>query len=259
MRAILSTTIQLDDAGLISVPVQLCNSTDKGADISFKMGDPNGAPVTQQYVDGSGNVVPRDQMTKTYEGTIIPADQIKAIDEATSIKTMKIEQVIEKNSFPFERIEKSYYVQTPKKGGNAKAFRLLVDALNGSVALVKVCIRNRQSLLALYVRDDVMMASTVTFADQLVAPDEQVQAHVNEAVSEAEVNMARQLLDMRRGTGFMDNTADEVMAQRRELVERVAAGGTVSAPAETPTEAPAGNLIDALTKSLESAGVEVAA
>lgn len=259
MRAILTTTIQLDDAGLISVPVQLVNATDKGADISFNMADSNGGPVKQQYVDANGMVVARADMTKTFEGTMIPAESIKAIDESTKIKTLKVEQLVDATGFPFDRVEGRYFIQANPKIGNPKAFKLLVEALDGSVAVTKVTIRSRQQLLALFVQDGVMMGATMLFADELAKPDTAVEAHKAEEVSEAEVTMAKQLLEMKRGTGFLDNAKDEGLAQRRTLVDEAVAGKPITAPVEVEDEAPADDLMAALEASLKAQGAEVTA
>jgi DNA end-binding protein Ku len=67
--------------------------------------------------------------------------------------------------------EKSYYLEPDKAG--VKPYVLLRDALeqSGKVAVVKVRLRNRESLAALRVRDGVFVLETMLWPDEVRSPD----------------------------------------------------------------------------------------
>lgn len=263
MKSVLKTSIQLDDAGLISIPVSVCKATSKEADISFKMGDPQGGPVVQQYVDANGAVVAKDDMTRTYNGTIIDQDAIDSIKDATKKRTLKVEEFVSAKDFTTkyaERIEGRYFLQPDTKNPTAaSALALFVEAMKSEkvVAISEICLRDRQSLVAFYPgSDDAVIMVTMAYADEVRAADEAALAHTKIKVNKDEVALARQLIQTKKSDGaFCESAFDDAIPEKRKLVDAALAGQTPVAPAAKPAATTTPSLAEALKASLEAQGV----
>ena len=265
MKSVLKTSIQLDSAGLFNIPVSVAKATSKEADISFKLGDPQGGPLTQQYVDANGKVVAKDDQTRTFNGTVIDQDAIDAIKDSTKKRTLTVEEFVPLKDFREkygERIEGRYFLQADTKGNpNAtKALALFVEAMKAEkvVAVSEICLRDRQSLVAFYPDStDAMVMVTMAYADEVRDPDEAVLAHTQIKVNKDEVALARQLVQAKKSDGaFCESAFDDAIPAKAKLVE-AALGGTVpTTPAKQPAAPAQGDLMEALKASLEAQGVE---
>lgn len=254
MKPIASTNISL---GLINLPVGICKATGALEDVAFKLGDPKGGAVTQQYVDSAGNVIPRDRQTKVIDGKVIDKDSLDAITELTKIKTLTVEDIVDRADFIAEghRITGFYYLQNTKKGGNPAAYKLFTDALAkiDGVAITKFTLRTRQQQIAIWPNaEGILCASTLNFSSDTREPDENVKMHLEATYSEAEMNMAVQLLTALKGNGFntLHTATDEAVTLRKELVEKALAGEKIEKPKDAPQAEKNAALADALAASL---------
>ncbi len=142
-----------------------------------------------------------------------------------------------------------------ERGG--KSYRLLVKAMKEAekVGIARVVMRTKQYLAALRPVDDVLVLSTMNYADE-IAPVEELGEipGANEKVTEREMKMAQQLIESL--SAKFDPTAyrDEYREQVVEMIERKADGEEiVSPPTEDDQPAPVVDLMAALEASLEAA------
>lgn len=65
--------------------------------------------------------------------------------------------------------DKSYYLAPQEIGASAKAYRLLGQAMKdvGKIAIAKITIRNKQTLAALRVFEDVLILETIFYPDEV--------------------------------------------------------------------------------------------
>jgi non-homologous end joining protein Ku len=258
MKAIATTNITF---GLLNLPVQVVQATEKGSDVSFKMCGPSGQPLTQQYRAADGTTYTRGTASKGIENadkSITPVDSkaLTAIAERTKINGLVIEEFTPAIELwkRAHRINGHYYVQMVKKGGNANTMKLFTDRMEARnlCAVVKWTPRTRQEQLVLHAKDGVLHAYAVEFADDVRLPDEAVTAHNSGTYSQAEADMADQLIAAftKDEPEAMDTMKDEAVAERHALVQQYLSGATVSAPEPQAQQEANAGLMDALAASL---------
>lgn len=253
MKAIANTTISL---GLINLPVGICKATGELDDVKFNLGDSQGRRLTQQYVDPEGKVVPLDQRTKTIDGHVIDKDSLEAIAEQTKLPVLNVSKIEARSKFVAQsfRITGYYFLQSTPKTGNLNAYKLFVDALQkiDAVAVTKFTFRSRQQLLVLYPMNGVLCANTVSFGTDVREPDDTVMAHRAGSYSDAELDMAVQLLTALSANGGdpLASETDEAVTLRHELVEKAKSGEKIEKPADAPQADKNAALADALAASL---------
>src|SRR3954467_9633512 len=156
--------------GLVTVPVKLYSAVNKKTVRFNQLNAETGARVQQKRVDSqTGEEVPYDDIVKGYE---ISSDRYVVIEpseldslEPEKTKTIDITDFVSGDQIDPIFYDHPYYL-APGTGG-AKPYRLLVEAMKetGRVAIAKVVIRQKESLVALRPEGDVLGMSTMLFAD----------------------------------------------------------------------------------------------
>lgn len=255
MKAICNVTLSF---GLISLPVGICKATGELDDVSFNLGDEQGSRLSQQYVNTSGTVVPSNEQTRMFNGHIVDKDALANIAEQTKLTDMTILKIEKRERFldQAHRITGSYFVQSTKKVGNDKAFKLFVDALRNtsSVAISKVCLRTRQQLFVLWPDEyGNLRGSTLSFASDDRSADDNVKSHQSSSYETGEMKMAVQILKALSSSKSdpLNDATDEAIALRKALVQQYLDGEFVPVVSKPQPEKNAA-LADALAASLEA-------
>ena len=255
-RSIATATISF---GLVTVPVRVYPATRLAAGLSFHMLHARDrVRLKQQYVcPREDAVVSRREMVKGYEYgkdkyVIFTPAELKALDEQAT-NGIEITEFLPADAVDPVYFEKTYYLG-PDKGGE-KAFSLLAETMEtvDRVALAQYAARGksylvllraaggRLSMQQLYHSDEVRDASEV--------PGERRQNR------EAEVKLARQLIDQISEEKFRPQRYEDVVRKRIEkLIQAKLKGKEITAaPAERP-KAEVIDLMAALKASLGSKG-----
>jgi DNA end-binding protein Ku len=137
-----------------------------------------------------------------------------------------------------------------------KAYRLLADALEaeGQVGVAKVALRDKEHLATVRLKDDVFVLETMHWPDEIRAAEfEELGKKVE--VRDAEVKMARQLIQQLSGEFRPEEFEDEYRVRLQELAERKIEGQEVTVAAEPAAEEPAQvvDLMEALKASVAEA------
>ena len=95
-----------------------------------------------------------------------------------------------------------YYV-VPNRGG-ARSYKLLLQAMRdtGKVAIARVVLRSRERLVAVHPREDVLMMTTLTYADEVNPTSE-----LSELGEEQEVIVGRARAGRRAPAGAVPGRA----------------------------------------------------
>jgi DNA end-binding protein Ku len=159
---------------------------------------------------------------------------------------------------PLEQVDpmyfaKSYYLEPDAAG--AKPYVLLREALerSGRVALVKIALRQRESLATLRVRDGVFVLEMMLWPDEIREPDFGFLDDDIE-VRAQELKMAESLIESLSGDFQPDQYADNYREALQALIEAKVEGREVVAPAEPAADT--GTVVDlmaALRASVEAA------
>jgi DNA end-binding protein Ku len=135
---------------------------------------------------------------------------------------------------------------------------LLREALRESdrVAVVTVSVRSRMTMAVLRVIDDVIALQTLLWPDEV--RDASRLDHLDEVSEpkEAEVAMARMLVDSMAGDFEPEGHVDDFKEAVEALVAKKIEGGEVTTAPEAPDEADSGEVVDllaALQRSVDRA------
>ena len=255
-RAIWSGAISF---GLVNIPVKLYSAVSRKTVRFHQIDAESGARVRQKRVGADGEEVPYEQIVKGYEigpdryVTITP-EELESL-EPQKTRTIDIEEFVDLSEIDPIYFDHSYYL-APAAGG-AKAYRLLVDAMedSGKVAVARVVLRSKEHLVAIRPRDGALALETMLFADEVVPPDslEELSTDGDVETSERELTMAKQLIDSLTSEFEPEKYRDEYRERVLDLIERKAQGETVvvETPAEEPKKVP--DLMAALEASIASA------
>jgi DNA end-binding protein Ku len=148
------------------------------------------------------------------------------------------------------RLARSYYCEPT--GPDLRPYVLLREALlhTGRVALVKVALRQRESLAVLRVREGLLVLQLMLWPDEVRSPQFAF-LHDDVAVRPRELDLAETLVDTLTGEIDPALLVDEYRAALGQLIESKLAGRSVALPATE--ESPALDLMDALRRTVEQA------
>jgi DNA end-binding protein Ku len=244
--------------GLVTIPVKLYSATEQ-KDVSFhQVRRSDGSRIRYKRVSqADGEEVPYGEIAKGYElengETVVLTDEDFADLPLTTSRAIDVLQFV-----PLEQVdpiffEKSYYIEPDKAG--AKPYVLLRDALeeSGKVAIVKVALRNRESLATLRVREGVFVLETMLWPDEVRKPDF---AFLDEDVDvrPQELAMAGSLIETLTGDFDPEEYKDSYREALQEVIEAKIAGHEVKQPEPAqPTSGTVVDLMAALRASVEAA------
>jgi DNA end-binding protein Ku len=254
-RAIWSGAISF---GLVNVPVKLYSSVNRKTVRFHQLHDDTGVRIAQKRVDPStGEEVAYDHIVKGYE---LSPDSYVVItpEELESLDPEKTRSIDISDFVLLEQIDPIYfdhpYYLAPAQGGT-KAYELLRQAMDdaGKVAIGKVVIRSKESLVAIRANGPVLTMETMLFADEVVDPTSLDEIPVEDGkATEQELTMAKQLIDSLSGDFEPEKYRDEYRERVLDLIERKAQGEEIAVqPApEEPAKVP--DLMAALEASIKA-------
>lgn len=250
--------------GMVTIPVRLYTAT-REHDIKFHQvhGADGGRIRYKRVCEVCGQEVPYDEINRAVERpdgsiVIVTRDELDALAVPTGHEIDVVQFV------PSEQIDpvlfaRSYYVEPDTSA--VKPYVLLREALRETdrIAIGRIALRQRESLAALRVRDDVIIVQTMLWADEVRAPSFDVLS-TDVELRPQEKQMATSLVDSL--TADFDPAAftDRYTEAAAELVETKAADpDAIRPPAPAAAESadePATDLVDALRASVERARAE---
>jgi DNA end-binding protein Ku len=247
--------------GLVNVPVKLYTAVSRKTVHFHQLHDADGSRIRQKRVcEADGEEVPYEHIVKGYEVSpdtyvVIEPEELDALDPKKT-KTIEIEEFVDLAEIDPILYDQPYYV-VPGTGA-AKAYRLMLEAMrdSGRVAIARVVLRQKEHLVALRAAGEVMLMETLVFADEVVAPEtlDEVAAGGEVKVSERELTVARQLIEMLSGSFDASRYRDEYRQAVLELIEAKVAGKKIAvAPAAAPAPA-VPDLMAALQASVDAVG-----
>ncbi|GGO82105.1 non-homologous end joining protein Ku [Nonomuraea cavernae] len=244
--------------GLVTIPVKLFSATEQ-KDVSFhQVHRADGGRIRYKRVcTKDGEEVPYSDIAKGYE--LATGEIVVLTDEDFEGLPLSTSRRIDVLQFaPADQIDpiyfaKSYYLEPDAQG--AKPYVLLRNALesSGQVAVVKVALRQRESLATLRVRDGVFVLETMLWPDEIRRPDFEFLDEDIE-VRPQELKMAESLIATMESDFDPAAYHDSYREALQEVIEAKVAGKEVMAPAEAEEEGgPAVDLMAALRASVEAA------
>ncbi|GAB3242371.1 non-homologous end joining protein Ku [Kineosporia babensis] len=255
MRAIWKGAVSF---GLVNVPVRLFSATQEH-DIRFhQVHREDGGRIRMKRVcSACGEEVAWDQLAKGYEAedgrlVVLTDEDFEQLPLATGREIDVVEFVPTGQVDPM-LFGKSYYLEPDARA--AKPYALLREALAATdrVAVVKVALRQRESLAVLRVLDKVIMMQTLLWPDEIRAADFPILEEDVE-LRPQELRMAASLVDSMAADFEPEEFEDDYQQALVKLVEAKLEGAEpapVEAGEESATEVV--DLLSALQASVDRA------
>src|SRR5919107_1913630 len=245
--------------GLVTVPVRLYSAVNRKTVRFNQLNRQTGSRIAQKRVDAStGEEVAYEDLVKGYELSpdryvVIEPGELEALDPQKT-KTIDIQDFVDLDDIDPIFYDHPYYL-APAAGG-AKPYRLLLEAMRetNKVAIAKVVIRQKESLVAIRPIGDVLAMATMLFADEVVDPARIDDVPTAEEVEtrERELDIAKQLVESLAGDFEPGKYHDTYREAVLELIEKKAAGEEIAVAPEPEEAAPVPDLMSALKASLDA-------
>ncbi len=260
MRAIWKGAVAF---GLVNVPVRLYAATGEHEVTLHQVHAADGGRIRYRKVCSvDGEPVTMDEIAKGYETA--DGELVVLTDQDFQRLPLATEREIEVLEFvPADQVDpillgKTYYLEPDKTA--AKPYALLRGALEEAdrMAVVKVALRQRESMAVLRVRGKVICLQTLLWPDEVRAADFPI-LDADVTVKPAELAMAQSLVDSLASDFDPSQFEDRYEAALTELIEaKVSSGDTQSVPQPAGEEGAEGggevvDLLAALQRSVEKA------
>jgi DNA end-binding protein Ku len=248
--------------GLVSMPVKLYSAvTSKSVHFNQLHGADNARIQQKRVCSADGEEVPYEEIVRGYElaperYVVIEDSELQALaPEAT--RTIEIEDFVEIDEIDHIYFDQPYYI-VPNRGG-ARSYKLLLEAMRetGKVAIARVVLRSRERLVAVHPRGDVLMMTTLNYADEINPTSELRELNGEDkdaAVGERELDVARRLVESLAEPFDIGRYKDTYREAVLDLIDRKASGEEIVVeprPAVEALQSP--DLMGALQASLERA------
>jgi DNA end-binding protein Ku len=246
--------------GLVNVPVRLYSAT-TDHDIRFHQvhrGD-GGRIRYKRTCDVCGQEVSYAEIDKGYEtddGRVVTLakEDFESLPVASGHEIDVVEFVPADEVDPL-LLDRSYYLEPDEKA--LKPYALLREALaeTDRMALVKIALRQRESLAVLRVRDQVIVLQTMLWPDELRQPEFPLLDR-DVTVRPQEVTMASSLVESLAAPFEPSRFEDDYKAALEALIDAKLSGGevrTVEPDVAKDDDADLDDLVSALRRSVDAA------
>jgi DNA end-binding protein Ku len=250
--------------GLVSIPVKLFSAT-RARSVSFNLLHAKDQSRIQQkiYCPVDDAIIDRSELVRGFEvekGRYVTFtdEELKAM-EAHNEHSIEITEFLPVTEIDPLYFEESYYLGSESNA--AKAYRLLADAMTQSkrVALGRYTMRGKEHLVMIRPFGKGLMLHTIYYEDE-VRPAEDVDQATNEPAKEAELTLAKRLIEeLTQKTFDPSKYHDDYRERVLEAAQRKVAGQEVTEPTTEPKRGQVIDLMAALKASLEKRGTETEA
>jgi DNA end-binding protein Ku len=262
MRTIWNGSINF---GLVNIPVRLALATKPAArqtDVSFRtLHRECGTPIKQKrWCPVHDREVPNDELVKGWEvakGEFVfvedaDLEAIMVQDDSRAIEITRFVPLDEVDPVFYDR---TYYLAPAANAAQRRPYVLLLRAMKetGMGAQGRFILRGQENFCLIRPRGEALALETL-----FVAEDVRSQAEIEESVEDtqvkdAELELARQVIDSLSGEFEPDELVSEYRRDLRSMLEAKLAGEEVKKPEPVAEEAPVIDLMEALRQSVSEA------
>ncbi|HEX6684429.1 MAG TPA: Ku protein [Candidatus Limnocylindrales bacterium] len=245
--------------GLVSIAVKLYSATQE-KDIRFhQVHRADGGRIRYQRVCGTcGEEVSYDDIAKGFDvgggEIVVLTDEDFADLPLTSSKAIEVLECVAEEQIDPILYHKAYYLE-PDGVIGLKPYLLLREALSRSerVAIVKVALRQRETLAVVRVRGDLLVLNTMLWPDEIRKPDfEFLEDEVK--LRPQEVKMATSLVDSLATDFDPDEFSDSYREALQQVIDaKIGKEEIVEKPEVEEPLAETIDLMEALRKSVAKA------
>jgi DNA end-binding protein Ku len=243
--------------GLVSIPVKMYSATQSN-DVAFhQVHETDGGRIRYKRVcEQDGEEVRYEDIAKGYElptgETVILTDEDFDSLPLPTVRSVDVMQFVPAEQVDPIYFNKSYYLEPDAHG--LKPYVLLRDALEQCerVAVVKVALRNRESLATLRVREGILVLETMLWPDE-IRPAEFSFLDEDVDVRPQELRMAESLIETMSDDFDPSQFTDQYREALEEVITAKIEGRELVAPQEPKVKGEVVDLMAALKASVDSA------
>jgi DNA end-binding protein Ku len=262
MRTIWNGSINF---GLVNIPVGLALATKpvaRQSDVSFRtLHRECGTPIKQKrWCPVHDREVPSEELVKGWEvakGEFVFVEDadLEAIMVQDDSRAIEITRFVPLDEIDPVYYDRTYYLAPASAPAQRRPYVLLLRAMQetGMGATGRFILRGQENFCLIRPRGDALALETL-----FVAEDVRSQAEIDEAVSDteikdAEMELARQVIDSLSGDFEAEELVSEYRRDLRAMLESKLAGEEIKRPEPEPEEAPVIDLMEALRQSVSEA------
>ncbi|MCX5209043.1 Ku protein [Kitasatospora sp. NBC_00240] len=248
--------------GLVSVPVSLYAATEDHT-VHFRQIQRGTSDRVRnlRVNERTGEEVAFGDIVKGFETAegeyvVVEPEELEQISPGRS-KTIEITGFVDLDQVKPIFFDKTYYLG-PKGKEYGKVYTLLQKALEQAnrAGIALFSMRGKEYLTAVRAENGILTAHTMHFADEVRDPHHEIGnlPDGDSAVSDRELTMAEQLIEMLAVDWNPDDYHDTFEQKVHELIAAKQSGADYAAPEAAPKPSNVIDLMDILSRSLESAG-----
>ncbi len=261
MRTIWNGSISF---GLVNIPVGLALATKPAArqsDVSFRtLHRECGTPIKQKrWCPVHEREVGADEIVKGWEVAkgefvIVEDADLEAISRADDSRAIEISRFVEMDEVDPFYFDRTYYLSPASAPAQRRPYVLLLRAMQetGMAAVGRFILRGQENFCLIRPKGDALALETVFLAEDVRSQVEIEEAVAETDVKDAELDLARQVIDSLVGEFDAKELESAYRRDLRELLEAKLAGQEIARPEPVP-ETPVVDLMEALKRSVEAA------
>ena len=253
MRTIWNGSISF---GLVNIPIGLAVATQR-TDVSFRtLHRECKTPIKQKrYCTVHERDVGPDEVVKGWEFVkgeyvIVEEDDLEAValQRSNSIEILRFVQLEEVDPVFFDR---TYYLAPADAEAQRRPYVLLLRAMEdtGMAAIGKFVLWGKENLCLIRPQGNTLALETLFFAEDVRAKRDIEDAVAESDVKDAELDLARQVIESISGEFEPEEFRNEYRDELRQMLEAKLAGQEIAKPVPAP-ETPVIDLMEALKASV---------
>ena len=248
--------------GLVNIPVGMALATKPAArqsDVSFRtLHRECGTPIKQKrWCPTHDREVERDELVKGWEVAkgefvIVEDADLEAIEQMDDSKSIEITRFVDAEEVDPVFFDRTYYLAPARETAAQRPYVLLLRAMQetGKAALGRFVRQNTEHLCLIRAKGDTLALETMFLAEDVNSQAEIEETVSESKVKEAELDLARQVIDSLAGEFEVEDLTSEYRTNLRQMLEAKLAGQEIAKPVEAPTETPVVDLMEALKQSV---------
>jgi DNA end-binding protein Ku len=259
MRTIWNGSINF---GLVNIPVGLALATKPAArqsDVSFRtLHRECGTPIKQKrWCPVHDREVPADELVKGWEvakGEFVFVEDadLEAITVQDDSRAIEITRFVPLDQVDPVFYDRTYYLAPASAAAQRRPYVLLLRAMQetGMGAQGRFILRGQENFCLIRPRGDALALETLFVAEDVRSQVEIEEAVGEAAVKDAELELARQVIDSLAGEFEPTELESEYRRDLRSMLEAKLAGEEIKRPEPVAEEAPVIDLMEALRQSV---------
>jgi DNA end-binding protein Ku len=248
--------------GLVNIPVGMALATKPAArqsDVSFRtLHRECRTPIKQKrWCPTHEREVDRDELVKGWEVAkgefvIVEDADLEAIEQIDDSKAIEITRFVDREEVDPIFYDRTYFLAPAREPAARRPYVLLLRAMQetGKAALGRFVRGGSEHLCLIRPKGDALALETMFLAEDVNSQSEIEESVEESDVKDAELELARQVIDSLAGEFDEGELTSEYRQNLRQMLEAKLAGQEIARPAEPVEETPVVDLMDALRKSV---------